>query len=119
MAVGAFGGGYNYNVSPFWGLSGVDVIFGSGATGLFGPPTVAGAANFQSLNPTPGYHFSVTQGSRNHDKYITVLLGTAPLRHLVSPCRAALHSGAFDSAQRKPRCDMPVSGAVPRRAAVR
>ena len=31
--VGAFGGGYNYNVSPFWGFRGVDVVFGSGATG--------------------------------------------------------------------------------------
>ncbi len=50
--IGAFGGGYNYNVSPFWGLSGVDVVFGSGATGLFGATTIAGAVNFQTINPT-------------------------------------------------------------------
>jgi outer membrane receptor protein involved in Fe transport len=80
--VGAFGGGYNYNVSPFWGLSGVDVIFGSGATGLFGATTIAGAVNFQTVNPTPGYHVSVTQGVGNDDKLMTGLLGTGTLGKL-------------------------------------
>ena len=80
--VGAFGGGYNYNVSPFWGLSGVDVVFGSGATGLFGATTIAGAVNFQTINPTQGYHVSVTQGVGNDDKLMTGLLGTGSLGKL-------------------------------------
>ncbi len=80
--VGAFGGGYNYNVSPFWGLSGVDVVFGSGATGLFGATTIAGAVNFQTINPTQGYHVSVTQGVGNNDKLMTGLLGTGSLGKL-------------------------------------
>jgi len=80
--VGAFGNGYNYNVSPFWGLSAADVIFGSGATGLFGATTIAGAVNFQTINPTPQNHFSVTQGVGNNNKLLTGLLGTGTIGKL-------------------------------------
>ena len=74
--IGAFGGGYNYNVSPFWGLSAADVIFGSGATGLFGATTIAGAVNFQTINPTPQNHVSMTEGVGSNNKLMTGLLGT-------------------------------------------
>ena len=80
--VGAFGGGYNYNVSPFWGLSGADVIFGSGATGLFGATTIAGAVNFQTINPTQQNHVSVTEGVGSNNKAMTGLLGTGSLGKL-------------------------------------
>ncbi|HEV3090562.1 MAG TPA: TonB-dependent receptor [Candidatus Cybelea sp.] len=80
--IGAFGNGYNYNVSPFWGLSAADVIFGSGATGLFGATTVAGAVNFQTINPTQGNHVSVTQGVGSNNKLLTGLLGTGTLGKL-------------------------------------
>lgn len=74
--VGAFGNGYNYNVSPFWGLSSADVIFGSGATGLFGATTIAGAVNFQTINPTQTPQLSVTEGVGGNNKLMTGLLGT-------------------------------------------
>jgi outer membrane receptor protein involved in Fe transport len=80
--VGAFGNGYNYNVSPFWGLSGADVIFGSGATGLFGATTIAGAVNFQTINPTQQNHVSVTEGVGSNNKAMTGLLGTGSLGKL-------------------------------------
>ena len=80
--IGAFGGGYNYNVSPFWGLSAADVIFGSGATGLFGATTIAGAVNFQTINPTPQNHVSVTEGVGSNNKLMTGLLGTGSLGKL-------------------------------------
>ncbi|MBV8725964.1 MAG: TonB-dependent receptor [Candidatus Eremiobacteraeota bacterium] len=80
--VGAFGNGYNFNVSPFWGLSSADVVFGSGATGLFGTTTIAGAVNFLTINPTPQDHFSVTQGAGSNDKYMTGLLGTGTVGKL-------------------------------------
>lgn len=80
--VGAFGNGYNYNVSPFWGLSAADVIFGSGATGLFGATTIAGAVNFQTINPTPQNHVSITQGVGNNNKLLTGLLGTGTIGKL-------------------------------------
>ncbi|HVR45545.1 MAG TPA: TonB-dependent receptor [Candidatus Binatia bacterium] len=80
--IGAFGNGYNYNVSPFWGLSGADVVFGSGATGLFGATTIAGAVNFLTINPTQGNHFSVTQGVGSDNKAMTGLLGTGTIGKL-------------------------------------
>ncbi|HYL28221.1 MAG TPA: TonB-dependent receptor, partial [Candidatus Nitrosotalea sp.] len=80
--IGAFGLGYNYNVSPFWGLSGADVVFGSGATGLFGATTIAGAVNFLTINPTQQNHISVTQGVGNNLKLFTGLLGTGTIGKL-------------------------------------
>ncbi len=80
--IGAFGNGYNYNVSPFWGLSAADVIFGSGASGLFGTTTIAGAVNFLTINPTQGNHFSVTQGVGSDNKAMTGLLGTGTIGKL-------------------------------------
>jgi outer membrane receptor protein involved in Fe transport len=74
--IGALGNGYNYNVSPFWGLNAVDVIFGSGATGLFGATTIAGAVNFLTINPTQGTHFTVLQGAGTANKFTTGLMGT-------------------------------------------
>ena len=80
--VGAFGNGYNYNVSPFWGVSGADVIFGSGATGLFGATTIAGAVNFLTINPTQQNHLTVTQGVGSNLKAFTGLLGTGTVGKL-------------------------------------
>ena len=80
--VGAFGNGYNYNVSPFWGLSGADVIFGSGATGLFGATTIAGAVNFQTINPTREDHASFTQGVGTDNKLMTGFLATGSVGKL-------------------------------------
>jgi outer membrane receptor protein involved in Fe transport len=80
--IGAFGNGYNYNVSPFWGLSGADVIFGTGATGLFGATTIAGAVNFQTINPTPQNRVSVTQGVGTSNKLMTGFIGTGTIGKL-------------------------------------
>lgn len=80
--IGAYGRGYNYNVSPFFGLSGANVIFGSGANGLFGATTVAGAVNFLTVNPTQQNHFSVTQGVGSNNKAMTGFLGTGTLGKL-------------------------------------
>jgi outer membrane receptor protein involved in Fe transport len=80
--VGAFGNGYNYNVSPFWGLSSADVIFGSGAAGLFGATTIAGAVNFQTVNPTRDNHFSITQGIGSNSKLMTGFLATGTVGKL-------------------------------------
>jgi outer membrane receptor protein involved in Fe transport len=80
--IGAGGNGYNYNVSPFFGLSSANIIFGSGATGLFGATTIAGAVNFQTINPTKDPHFSITQGVGNLDKLMTGFLGTGSVGNL-------------------------------------
>lgn len=80
--IGAFSNGYNYNVSPFWGLSGADVVFGSGASGLFGATSIAGAVNFLTINPTLQNHFSVTQGVGSNDKSMTGMLATGTIGKL-------------------------------------
>jgi outer membrane receptor protein involved in Fe transport len=80
--IGAFGNGYNYNVSPFWGLSGADVIFGSGASGLFGATTIAGAIDFQTIEPTQRPHFSITQGIGSDNKLMTGLLATGTIENV-------------------------------------
>jgi hypothetical protein len=80
--IGAFGNGYNYNVSPFWGLTGADVVFGSGATGLFGATTIAGAVNFLTINPTQDNHFSIEQGVGSDNKLMTGMLGTGTIGKL-------------------------------------
>jgi hypothetical protein len=80
--VGAFGNGYNYNVSPFWGLGGADVVFGSGATGLFGATTIAGAVNFQTINPTRDNRVSITQGVGTDNKLMSGFLASGSLGKL-------------------------------------
>ena len=69
--IGAFGKGYDGQISPFWGLSAMNVVYGSGATGLYGEPTIAGAVDFETLNPTRRPHYSFTQGLGNFGKSLS------------------------------------------------
>ena len=74
--IGAQGQGFDYQLAQFWGYSDINVIYGSGATGLYGVPTIAGAVNFETLNPTPTDHFTVTQGYGDLGKAMTGLSAT-------------------------------------------
>jgi hypothetical protein len=60
--IGAHGNAYDYQLAQFWGLANASVIYGSGAAGLYGVPTMAGAVNFETINPTLKQHFTFTQG---------------------------------------------------------
>lgn len=64
--IGAYGGanspGFDYKLAPFWGLSGTSVTFGSGATGLYGTSTMAGAVDFQTSTPTREAQAELVQG---------------------------------------------------------
>lgn len=80
--IGAFGRGYDYQISPFWGMSAMNVVYGSGATGLYGAPTMAGAIDFQTINPTRERHFTFTQGFGDFGKTMTGLQATGSLGHL-------------------------------------
>lgn len=80
--IGAFGQGYDYQVSPFWGLSGVDVVYGSGATGLYAAPTIAGAVNFQTLTPTRTAQFTAEQGAGSFGKLLSGVQATGTLGKL-------------------------------------
>ena len=69
--IGAFGSGYDYQVSPFFGLSSIDVIFGSGATGIYGASTIAGAVNMKTLDPTAKPEGLFMQGIGDNAKLLT------------------------------------------------
>ncbi|HLI96187.1 MAG TPA: TonB-dependent receptor [Candidatus Baltobacteraceae bacterium] len=80
--IGAFSGGYDMQMSPFWGISGTDVVYGSGATGLYGVSTIAGAIDFNTLNPTREAHSTVEQGIGNDGRMMTGLSATGSFNKL-------------------------------------
>ena len=59
--LGVGSGGFNFSLGPAFGLSELNVTYGSGAQGLFGSDTIGGAVNFVTLNTTATPHYSVQQ----------------------------------------------------------
>src|SRR6202041_2570020 len=59
--LGVGSGGFNFSLGPAFGLSEVNVTYGSGAQGLFGSDTIGGAVNFVTINPTAKPQFSFQQ----------------------------------------------------------
>jgi len=59
--LGVGSGGFNFSLGPAFGLSQVDVTYGSGAQGLFGSDTIGGAVNFITIDPTATPQFSFQQ----------------------------------------------------------
>ena len=76
---GTFGGGqgaFDYQDSPFWGLRNVQTIFGSGAAGIYGATTIAGAVDFQTIEPTKDPHGLFEFGIGNNGKSMTAAQAT-------------------------------------------
>ena len=59
--LGVGSGGFNFSLGPAFGLSELDVTYGSGAQGLFGSDTIGGAINYVTLTPTSEPHASFQQ----------------------------------------------------------
>ena len=59
--LGVGSGGFNFSLGPAFGLSELNVTYGSGAQGLFGSDTIGGAINFVTLNPTATPHYTFQQ----------------------------------------------------------
>jgi outer membrane receptor protein involved in Fe transport len=59
--LGVGSGGFNFSLGPAFGLSQVDVTYGSGAQGLFGSDTIGGAVNFVTIDPTAKPQFTFQQ----------------------------------------------------------
>ncbi len=66
--IGAFGGGYNYNVSPFWGISRRRRGLRLGRHRPFRGDHNRRCGELSNINPTQGYHISVTQGAGSNNK---------------------------------------------------
>jgi hypothetical protein len=80
--IGAFGNSYDYQLAQFWGFNNTSVIYGSGAAGLYAIPTLAGAINFETINPTQQQHSSVTQGIGDNGHQLTGLNFTNTIGHV-------------------------------------
>jgi hypothetical protein len=80
--IGAHGTAYDYQIAQFWGFSNINVIYGSGATGLYGISTLAGAVDFDTINPTAQDHFTLSQGVGDLEKTVTGLEYTGTNKRL-------------------------------------
>ena len=80
--IGVGGGGFNFQVSPFYVLRNTQVTFGAGALGLYGTDATGGAIDLQTLSPTRENEFSVSQGVGTQGKLLSALQATGSLGHL-------------------------------------
>jgi outer membrane receptor protein involved in Fe transport len=74
-------GGYNYNLSPVFGMRDVTVLYGS-ASNLVGVDAIGGVVNFQTLDPTPNIQTAVTQGYGTFQQLSTSLRSTGTIGKL-------------------------------------
>ena len=68
---GNFPTGFNYSDSPLFGLSKVQVTFGSGAIGLYGVDAIGGTVDMQTLNPTPKQSINFWEGGGDQGRQQT------------------------------------------------
>ncbi len=80
--IGVGGGGYNFQVSPFFVLSNTQVTFGAGALGLYGTDATGGAIDLQTLNPTRDREFTLSQGFGTQGKAFSALQATGTVGKL-------------------------------------
>ncbi len=73
--------GYNWEVSPTFGLRSVQVVYGSGVAGLTPYSAVGGTINMQTLEPTKESETSLTEGYGTFDKFVTVLTSTGTIQN--------------------------------------
>jgi hypothetical protein len=69
-------GGYNYQLSPTFGLKSVTVLYGSGGTDLTGYDAIGGIIDSETIDPTPDQRFTFTQGAGTFGRLDTNLTAT-------------------------------------------
>jgi outer membrane receptor protein involved in Fe transport len=67
---------FDSQISPFFGLNGIQVVYGSGAAGLFGVDAIGGSIDYQTISPTATPQFTAEQGWGNDGKLLTGLQAT-------------------------------------------
>jgi outer membrane receptor protein involved in Fe transport len=78
----AQGSVFDYQLAQFWGMSNINVTYGSGALGLYGVPTLGGSVDFQTLRPTQQDHVTLLQGYGDLSKTMTGLSYTGTFGRL-------------------------------------
>jgi outer membrane receptor protein involved in Fe transport len=74
--------GFNIALGPSYGLSSVNVTYGSGAQGLYGNDTIGGAVNFLTLAPTSRPHADFQQQVGGFGTLSTGITATGTLQRL-------------------------------------
>ena len=74
-------GGYNFQLSPVFGLRNIQVTYGSGSN-LYGVSAIGGIVDFQTIDPTPDRRVVVNEGYGTFDKGATSVAITGPLGKL-------------------------------------
>jgi hypothetical protein len=75
-------GGYNYQLSPVFGLKNIAVTYGSAGTELTGVNAIGGVVDQQTIDPTPDLRAQVTQGWGTFSKADTAFSVTGSLDRL-------------------------------------
>jgi hypothetical protein len=72
-------GGYNFQLSPSFALSNVQVAYGTGGTALYGTDTVGGAIDFQTIDPTvtPASSVELGFGTQGRQQSVVTATGTS------------------------------------------
>jgi outer membrane receptor protein involved in Fe transport len=73
---GSYPTAFNYADSPVFGLSQVEVTFGSGASGLYGVDAIGGTINMETLNPSAKPVVNFWQGYGDQGRAQTALNAT-------------------------------------------
>jgi hypothetical protein len=69
-------GGYNFQVSPTFGLRNIQVAYGSGGSDLSGVDAIGGVIDMQTVEPTRTPQATLTQGFGTFQKLATTFVGT-------------------------------------------
>jgi hypothetical protein len=69
-------GGFNYQLSPTFGLKGITVYYGSAGTGITGYDAIGGIIDSETIDPTPENRLSFTQGVGTFGKDASNLVAT-------------------------------------------
>ncbi|GAC1492184.1 MAG: hypothetical protein NVS1B2_04810 [Vulcanimicrobiaceae bacterium] len=72
-------GGFNYQLSPSFGLKSVTVTYGSAGTELSGYDAIGGTVDARTLDPTRDHRLSIAQGLGSFARAATSLTATGPL----------------------------------------
>jgi len=74
--IGVGGGGFSFQVAPYYVLRDTQVVFGAGALGLYGTDATGGVIDMQTLDPTSRPIASVSQGFGNQGKSFSSIQAT-------------------------------------------
>jgi len=79
---GTYPTSFNYADTPLYGLSKVQVTFGSGSTGLYGVDAIGGTVDLQTIEPTQKFELSGLEGLGNQGRQSTGGLATGTIGRL-------------------------------------